>query len=284
MEKRIEESPDDANLHNDFGNLLALRQFPEQAAEQYELAAKLDSANFISLYNLGLLRETEGKPSDAISAYKKSIARKPGFPPSRFRLGRLYEKSGKIGRRGRAVCEGVLDRSVDARSQAQSARHRLGADRTAPRSPNYDREICARDPRPGRRLPRGARVPAGSRGPGRRRRRGRRRASPSRRRARSGREPGASRAGPATGGVPPGPANGRRPPPHPIGGCADAATADRPPAPWPASGSAGGGHARSPREPPPTPAPEENEPMSPEGVPPPEAEPTPAPPEEVEPS
>ena len=66
MEKRIEETPDDASLHNDFGNLLALRHFPEQAAEQYELAAKLDEANFISLYNLGLLREIEGKPSSAI--------------------------------------------------------------------------------------------------------------------------------------------------------------------------------------------------------------------------
>ena len=88
--------PNDANLHNDFGNLLALRHFPEQAAEQYELAAKLDHSNFLSLYNLGLLRETEGKTSDAISAYKKSIARKPGFPPSRFRLGRLYEQNGKI--------------------------------------------------------------------------------------------------------------------------------------------------------------------------------------------
>ena len=94
-EKKLEESPNDANLHNDFGNLLALRHFPEQAAEQYELAAKLDHSNFLSLYNLGLLRETEGKVSDAISAYKKSIARKPGFPPSRFRLGRLYEQEGK---------------------------------------------------------------------------------------------------------------------------------------------------------------------------------------------
>ena len=53
----------------------------------------LDKDNFVALYNLGLLRETEGKISDAISAYEKSIDRKPGFPPSRFRLGRLYEKS-----------------------------------------------------------------------------------------------------------------------------------------------------------------------------------------------
>jgi len=96
MEARVEASPDDANLRNDFGNLLALRGFPEQAADQYQLAAKLDHSNFISLYNLGLLRETENKTSDAISAYKKSISRKPGFPQSRFRLGRLYEQTGRL--------------------------------------------------------------------------------------------------------------------------------------------------------------------------------------------
>jgi tetratricopeptide (TPR) repeat protein len=95
QEHRVEASPNDASLRNDFGNLLAKRRFPEQAAEQYEMAAKLDKSNFIALYNLGLLRETEGKTSAAISAYQKSIGRKPGFPPSRFRLGRLYEISGQ---------------------------------------------------------------------------------------------------------------------------------------------------------------------------------------------
>jgi len=91
QERRVEASPDDANLRNDFGNLLAERRFPAQAAEQYEAALKLDKKNFISAYNLGLVRETEGKFSAAISAYKRSIKRKPGFPQSRFRLGRLYE-------------------------------------------------------------------------------------------------------------------------------------------------------------------------------------------------
>lgn len=95
QERRIEASPDDPALRNDFGNLLAKRRFPEQAAEQYELAARLDKTNFIALYNLGLLRETEGKTGAAVSAYKKSIGRKPGFPPSRFRLGRLYERQGR---------------------------------------------------------------------------------------------------------------------------------------------------------------------------------------------
>jgi hypothetical protein len=91
QERRVEASPNDPNLRNDFGNLLALRRFPEQAAEQYEMASKLDKKNFISTYNLGLVRETEGKLSAAISAYQRSIKRKPGFPQSRFRLGRAYE-------------------------------------------------------------------------------------------------------------------------------------------------------------------------------------------------
>ncbi len=93
QEARVEASPDDANLRNDFGNLLAERRFPAQAAEQYEVALKLDKKNFISAYNLGLVRETEGKISAAISAYQRSIKRKPGFPQSRFRLGRLYEQT-----------------------------------------------------------------------------------------------------------------------------------------------------------------------------------------------
>ncbi len=96
LEQKVDANPDDASLHNDFGNLLALRRFPEQAAEQYELAAGLDKTNFIAYYNLGILRETEGKTGDAIAAYKKSIARKPGFPQSRFRLGRLYEREGHL--------------------------------------------------------------------------------------------------------------------------------------------------------------------------------------------
>jgi hypothetical protein len=95
QESRVEASPDDASLRNDFGNLLAERRFPNEAAQQYEIAAKLDKTNFISLYNLGLLRETEGQIAKAIGAYQKSIDRKRGFPQAHFRLGRLYERTGR---------------------------------------------------------------------------------------------------------------------------------------------------------------------------------------------
>jgi len=110
QEKRIQASPDDANLRTDFGNLLAMRRFPDQAAEQYEIAAKLDKTNFVALYNLGLLYETQGKTHSAISAYKRSIARKAGFPPSRFHLGLLYERQNDL---EAAVAEYALALQID---------------------------------------------------------------------------------------------------------------------------------------------------------------------------
>ena len=101
-ERRMNAEPDSADRRNDFGNLLAERRFVEDARMQYEKALELDKSHFLAAYNLGLLWETEGKPSKAISAYRKSISRKPGFPQSRFRLGRLYELRGS---RDRAVRE-----------------------------------------------------------------------------------------------------------------------------------------------------------------------------------
>ncbi len=269
MEKRIEEAPDDANLHNDFGNLLALRQFPEQAAEQYELAARLDAANFISLYNLGLLRETEGKPSSAISAYKKSIARKPGFPPSRFRLGRLYEKSGKL---DDAVTQYAKAFWIDP-SMRDPRRNPLviDSDLTYRASiANYERDLARasldRDVA-FQEEPAFRRVPVD-------------RAVESAEIAESEAEPAPREIGPGTG-APAGGGAARKPRATPP---ADAPMLprQRPTATRPVRGT---------RPPPPaavTPAPAEEEifdPMSPENVPPPpEADPTPGPPDEDEPS
>jgi len=95
QEKRVAARPDDADLRNDFGNLLAERRFPKEAREQYETAMKLDKKNFIAPYNMGLVLETEDRIGAAISSYEKSVARNRGFPPARFRLGRLYEKRGR---------------------------------------------------------------------------------------------------------------------------------------------------------------------------------------------
>jgi tetratricopeptide (TPR) repeat protein len=96
QEKLVAENPDSAPLHNDFGNLLAERRFAKEARAEYNKALQLDSNFFIAAYNLGLLEETEGRASAAMSAYRVAIERRRGFPPAHFRLGRLYEKSGRI--------------------------------------------------------------------------------------------------------------------------------------------------------------------------------------------
>lgn len=118
QEKRVAANPDDAALRNDFGNLLAARRFPKEAREQYAAAAKLDKSNWMAPYNLGLLEESEGRVSAAVSAYEKSVDRNRGFPPSRFRLGRLFER---IGRTHDAIAQ--YARAIQIDPEMREVRH-----------------------------------------------------------------------------------------------------------------------------------------------------------------
>ncbi|HYB53333.1 MAG TPA: tetratricopeptide repeat protein, partial [Thermoanaerobaculia bacterium] len=95
QEKKVAENPNSAPLLNDFGNLLAERRFPKEARQEYKKALKADPHFFLAAYNLGLMEETEGNISQAVSAYREAIDRRRGFPPAHFRLGRLYEKQGR---------------------------------------------------------------------------------------------------------------------------------------------------------------------------------------------
>ncbi|MGH9366647.1 MAG: tetratricopeptide repeat protein, partial [Thermoanaerobaculia bacterium] len=100
QEKRVAANGSSAALRNDFGNLLAERRFPKEARAEYKKALELDPHFFLAAYNLGMMEETEGRISAAISAYREAIDRRPGFPPAHFRLGRVYEK---LGRRDDAI-------------------------------------------------------------------------------------------------------------------------------------------------------------------------------------
>jgi tetratricopeptide (TPR) repeat protein len=95
QEKRVAESPENAAMRNDFGNLLAERRFPKEARAEYKKALELDKHFFLAAYNLGMMEETIGRTSAAAAAYREAIHRRPGFPPAHFRLGRLYERAGR---------------------------------------------------------------------------------------------------------------------------------------------------------------------------------------------
>jgi tetratricopeptide (TPR) repeat protein len=95
QEKRVAESPNDAAMRNDYGNLLAERRFPKEARAEYKKALDLDKHFFLAAYNLGMMEEAIGNRSAAVSAYREAIHRRPGFPPAHFRLGRLHEIAGR---------------------------------------------------------------------------------------------------------------------------------------------------------------------------------------------
>ncbi len=95
LTRQAAEKPDDPAIHNDLGNLLARRGFAKEAVEQYRQAERIDRKSYLPSYNEGLLWEKEGKPSSAISAFRRSIRRKPGFPFSHFHLGVLEEREGR---------------------------------------------------------------------------------------------------------------------------------------------------------------------------------------------
>ena len=141
QEKRVEADPSSAALRNDFGNLLAARRFPGDARKQYGMAMKLDMKNFLAAYNLGLLEETEGNAGAAISAYRESIKRKPGFPPSHFRIGRLYERRGSTQQAIEHYAKALrIDQSMrDPRRNPLVADTRL-LDRIS--LTNYDRDLA----------------------------------------------------------------------------------------------------------------------------------------------
>jgi len=110
QEKRVAESPNDAAMRNDYGNLLAERRFPKEARAEYKKALALDKHFFLAAYNLGMMEEAVGRPSAAVSAYREAIHRRPGFPPAHFRLGRLYEIAG---RNDDAIAEYAIAMRID---------------------------------------------------------------------------------------------------------------------------------------------------------------------------
>lgn len=141
QEKRVEADPTSAALRNDFGNLLAARRFVGDARKQYAMAMKLEKRSFLAAYNLGLLEETEGNVSAAIRAYRESIKRKPGFPPSHFRIGRLYERRGSAEQAIEHYAKALrIDASMrDARRNPLVADTRL-LDRVS--LTNYERDLA----------------------------------------------------------------------------------------------------------------------------------------------
>jgi tetratricopeptide (TPR) repeat protein len=66
------------------------------AQRWYELAARLDPGDAVIPFNLGNVLDAQGRSSEAVIAYRQSIARDPALADAWFNLGVLQEKQGRV--------------------------------------------------------------------------------------------------------------------------------------------------------------------------------------------
>jgi hypothetical protein len=91
---RIEQTPDDASLHNDLACLIARDGYWRDALREFDLAAKLDKADGRPFYNAGLVHTTRGEWRSATSAFRKAVSRTPGNWAGWWMLGYSLERRG----------------------------------------------------------------------------------------------------------------------------------------------------------------------------------------------
>lgn len=90
----LRENPASAVLHNELGTLLVQKQFPKDAAREFERAINEDSRFYPAWYNLGLVRASLGDRLGAKRAFHRTVRLRKGHGPALFELGLMAEESG----------------------------------------------------------------------------------------------------------------------------------------------------------------------------------------------
>lgn len=87
-------NPNSAVLHNELGSLLVQKQFPKDAAREFERAINADSNFYPAWYNLGLVRASLGDRLGARRAFHRTVRIRKGHGPALFELGLMAEAKG----------------------------------------------------------------------------------------------------------------------------------------------------------------------------------------------
>ncbi len=126
---RLEETPNDATLHNDLGCLIARDGFWRDALREFDAAEKLDKKDGRAPYNAGLVQMTRGRWGSARSAFKKAVGRNPGNWPAWWMLGFAEEKLGNPDAAVKAYATSLrVDTSLfDVKMNPYAAQSRLKA-------------------------------------------------------------------------------------------------------------------------------------------------------------
>lgn len=90
----LRQNPRSPVHHNELGRLLMQKDFPSDAAREFERAINADSRFYPAWYNLGLVRASLGNENGARRAFRRTVQLRKGHGPALFELGLMEEKSG----------------------------------------------------------------------------------------------------------------------------------------------------------------------------------------------
>ncbi len=91
----IEQSPEDAGLYNDLGNLFYLADRTEEAEDAYREGIRLDPEFIPIRYNLALLLHQSNRPRRAEQEYRWVLKTMPDHAWSHYQLGVLFYERGR---------------------------------------------------------------------------------------------------------------------------------------------------------------------------------------------
>ncbi len=90
LTERLDQSPRDAGLLNDYGNLLVHAGFMEEAEMAYRSALEVAPESLSARYNLGLLELELGHPREARKQFRRAIKIDSSFGRAHYGLGSTY--------------------------------------------------------------------------------------------------------------------------------------------------------------------------------------------------
>lgn len=90
LTERLEQSPRDAGLLNDYGNLLVHAGFLEEAEMAYRSALEIAPDSLSAHYNLGLLELELGHPRAARKQFRRATKLDPSFGRGHYGVGSTY--------------------------------------------------------------------------------------------------------------------------------------------------------------------------------------------------
>lgn len=91
---RLATEPDNPALHNNLANLYVLRNWMDEAEEEYKKALKLNPDSHVAWNNLGTAYMKQKKFGPALDAFQKAVDRNPRYGLAWYNMAVIYDEQG----------------------------------------------------------------------------------------------------------------------------------------------------------------------------------------------